>query len=803
MDTLIQDLRFAVRSLGRAKGFTAVVVAVMALGIGANVSMFSMIYAIMFRPWPLPEPERLMRVSQVDLRQHDDGQQISWPNFVDLRDRQKSFSSIGGYWDHQAIVTIDRDPERYHGASITSGVLPTIGVMPVLGRNFRPDEEVWGRNWTQVIISDRIWKTRYGGRADVLGRTIRLNGRTREIVGVLPPNVRFPELEDFWIPAGFQANEQSRTDNVLTVVARLKPGVTAKDANAEMNALWKPMIASIPDFKNTALKVEDIREQWARGPRPFMIVMLLAVISVLLIACANVANLLLARAASRRREIALRVALGASRGRVVRQLLTESVLLALLGGVGGVALGVWGNTIWPRGIPMEMPWFLRFDIDGPVLAYTAAIAVAAGIVFGLAPALHASEGNLVEGLREGAAQAGTSRAGARLRNGLIVAEVAFSIVLLVAAGLMIRTFLHLDRAGRDLRTEGLVAGRILLPIALYPDEPSRVRFFTELERRLEAEPGIVAAGLLNSLPLGRDSWSSTIKTPEMREGDAGPVCSMWSPTPGTLKLLGVAIKRGRDFTPADDSTSARVALVSENAAKRLFPGRDPIGQRLRPAGTPDSLGWSTVVGVTGDLIQGVETDAQPVGSVWAPYAQTPGQLVWFVAEGRGDGGLAAGALRRAVRALDPDIAVYEVRTMKEQFRFALWVRRLFASMIGVFGALALIIAAVGLYGVMAYSVAQRTREIGIRMALGAEATGVLRMVLVQALKLTLLGTGIGIGVALVVTRFMASTIQGVSPTDPPTYTVVTLALVLSGVLAAWVPAWRATRIDPMLALRSD
>ncbi len=803
MDTLVQDLRFALRSLRRAKGFTAIVVAVMALGIGVNVSMFSMIYGIMFRPWPLPEPERLMRLSQVDLRQHGSSQDFSWPNYRDLRDRQKSFSAIGGFWDHQAIVTIDRDPERFRGASITSGVLPAIGISPVLGRNFRPDEEVWGRNWTQVIISDRIWKTRFGGRTDVLGKTLRLNGRTREIVGVLPPEVRFPELEDFWIPAGFQSSEQSRTDGVLSVIGRLRPGVTVRQANAEANALWKPIVAGIPEFKDSALRVEDIREQWARGPRPFMIVMLLAVISVLLIACANVANLLLARAANRRREIALRVALGASRGRVVRQLLTESVLLAVLGGFGGIALGVWGNTIWPRGIPMEMPWFLRFDIDAPVLAYTAAIAVLAGIVFGLAPALHASDGQLVEGLREGAAQAGTSRAGTRLRNGLIVAEVAFSIVLLVAAGLMIRTFLHYDHAGRQLRTEGIVAGRVLLPIALYPDESSRVRFFTELRRRLQAEPGIVSASAINSLPLGRDSWTSTMKTPDLPEGKKGPLCSMWYPMPGALKTLGVPILRGRDFTDADDSTSARVVMVSESAAKRLFPGRDPIGQRLRPAGFPDSLGWSTVVGVTGDLIQGVESDDQPVGSVWAPYVQTPGQMVWFVVEGKGGGEVAASALRRAVRSLDPDIAVYDVRTMKEQFRFALWVRRLFASMIGVFGALALVIAAVGLYGVMAYNVAQRTREIGIRMALGAEAAGVLRMVVGQAMRLTLVGVGLGLAIALVVTRFMAATIQGVSPTDPPTYTIVTLALVCSGVLAAWVPAWRATRVDPMLALRSD
>ena len=803
MDTLIQDLRYAVRSLRRTPGFTAVVVAVMALGIGVNVSMFSMIYGIMFRPWPLPQPDRLVTVIQLDLQHSGNTEPISWPNYLELRDRSKSFTAFGGYWDHQAIVTLDRDPERFHGASITSGVLPALGVTPVLGRNFRPDEEVWGRNWTQVIISDRIWKTRFGGRTDVLGKTLRLNGRTREIVGVMPPDVRFPELEDFWIPAGYDAKEQSRTDGLFNVAARLKPGVSRAQANAELAAIWRTIVAAHPEMKQTGVQAFDMQERWSRGPRPFMIVMLLAVVCVLLIACANVANLLLARAATRRREIGLRVALGASRGRVVRQLLTESVLLALFGGGVGIALGMWGNTIWPRGIPMEMPWFLRWDIDGPVLAYTVLLTMLSGVVFGLAPALHASDGNLVEALREGGAQAGTSRGGQRLRNGLIVAEIAFSIVLLIAAGLMIRTFMHYDQAGKKLRTEGIVAGRILLPIALYPDEPSRVRFFTELQRRLQAEPGVVSVSAINNLPLGRDSWTRTVITPGSKDEESGATCSMWTPMPGALKTLGIPILKGRDFGPQDDSTSARVALVSQVAAERLFPGRDPIGQRLRLAGMPDSLGWITVVGVTGDVVQGVESDDKPAGSVWVPHAQEAGQMLWFVVESKGAGAQGAAALRRGVRAIDPDIAVYEVRSMREQFRFALWVRRLFASMIGVFGVLALVIAAVGLYGVMAYNVAQRTREIGIRMALGAEASTVLRMVVGQAFRLTAIGIVIGLAVAFGVTRFMAATIQGVSPTDPPTYTAVTLLLACSGLIAAWVPAWRATRVNPMLALRAD
>lgn len=803
METLFQDLRYALRSLKRTPGFTAVVVVVMALGIGVNVTIFSMTYGLMYRPWPLPEPANIVELRQTDPRHGWDNQDISWPNFFDLRDRAKSYEAMGGYWDHLAIVTLDRDPERFEGASITSGLFPALGVRPLLGRNFRKDEEVWGRNWDQVIISERLWRTRFGGDPRVLGRTLRLNGRTRAIVGVMPAGFRFPEVEDFWIPAGYDPAEPSRTEGALTLVARLRRGTTVQQAGAEARTLWSALVHDHPELKETGIRVVRMQENWARGIRPIMVIMLVAVLFVLLIACANVANLLLARAATRRREISLRVALGASRGRVVRQLLTESVLLAGIGGAFGIAVGYWGNTLWPLGIPLEMPWFLRFPLDAPVLLYTAAITVFAGVVFGLAPALHASDERLTEALREGGVQAGTSRANHRLRNSLVVAEIAFSIVLLIGAGLMIRTFMKLDQAGRQLRTEGLVAGRVLLPVALYPTGEQRARFFEEMHRRLQSEPGVIAVAGLNNLPLGRDNWSRTVKTPDQPDDRTSPTVSYWTLMPGALRTVGIPLRRGREFTFADDSAAPRVALVSEGAAKRLFPGRDAIGQRFRFGGDADSLPWRTVVGVTGDITQGVESDDPIAGSVWVPEMQDPVQTLWVVVESKGTGAQGAAALRRVVRGLNPDIAVYDVRTMQEQLRFALWVRRLFASLIGIFGALALIIAAVGLYGVMAYNVSQRTQEIGIRMALGAEASGVLRLVVGQAFRLTLLGIGIGLAAAFGVTRFMTAAIQGVSPTDPPTFTIVTLILALSGLLAAWVPAWRATRVNPMTALRCD
>lgn len=804
MESLLQDLRFALRSMRRAPGFTAIVVLVMALGIGANVNVFSILYSLVYRPWPVPHAERMLDIRMTNPRRGYDNDNVSWQNFVDIRDRAKTLEAVGAMWGMNAIVTIDKDPERFDAGNVTSGVFPAIGVKPMLGRNFTPDEEVYGRNFDQVIISERIWRKRYDASPSVLGRTLRLNGRTRAIVGVMPKDFRFPETEDFWVPAGNNpADPGKRSDGWLRVIARMKPGVTKAQAQAEVATLWSGFVREDPEMKDLGVRVVGYQENWAREVRGIMLVMQVAVMFLLLIACSNVANLLLARAAGRRREIALRVALGASKGRVLRQLLTEAILLSLLGALIGVALGTWGNSLWIAAIPLEMPWFLRFDVDGPVLAFTAALAVLAGVVFGLAPALHASDSNLVESLREGGLQAGQSRSSHRLRNGLIVAEVALSIVLLVGAGLMVRTFLRLVAAGKDVRTEGIVAGRVLLPVALYPNDATKLAFFHESVRRLSASPGVVSATGMNNLPLGRDNWTRNVVTPEKADKKDGVELSYWATLPGAFRTTGVPLLKGRDFTFEDDSGSARVAIVTRTAAKRLYGDADPLGRRLRFPGDADSLGWCTIVGVVGDVEQSADTDRPYLGSVWVPEMQTAYQQIWIMVESKQGEAQAAAALRNVMRELDPDIAVAELKSMKEHLHFALWVRRLFAGAIAVFGVMALVIAAVGLYGVMAYTVAQRTHEIGVRMAIGAQASSVLRMVLGQAMRLTLLGVAIGLAAAFGVTRFMTVAIPGVSPTDPPTYTIVTLVLVASGVLAAWVPAWRATQVNPMTALRCE
>ena len=803
MEILLQDLRYAFRSLSRAKGFAFVVALVIALGIGANVLIFAMVDGMLFRPWPMPGIERIVAVRMTDPARGFTNMSWSYLNYKDIKAQVKSFEQVGGYYQINAITTIDHDPEKFEAAAITAGLFPALGIMPVLGRNFREDEEIWTHNFNQVIISDRMWRTRFGADPHALGRTVRLNGRVRAIVGVMPKGFQYPEIQDFWIPVGYNDKTDQRTDGFVQTVARLKPGVTLAQAGAEMRTFTAGIIRQYPALKGRSARVINLQEAWVTNVRPLLIVMLLAVLFVLLIACANVANLMLARAAARRREISLRMALGASRGRIVRQLLTESLLLAIAGALVGRLFAHWGG-LWEMGaIPVEKPWFLDFSVGTRAYLFTGLITGLSAVLFGLAPALHAADTHLMEALREGSAQSGASRGQRRLRNGLVVAEIALSLVLLVGAGLMIRTMQRYQAEGETLRVDGLVTGQVLLPIALYPEDADRRRFFRDMEGRLRATPGVTEVSAMNNLPLGRDNNTTIVLIPGQEDPRKGVNCNVANALPGAFQTLGIPLQRGREFTAADDEHALRVAVVSRSFANRLYPGKEVLGQRLKFDSEPDSIGWRTIVGVVPDLTINVEDNEGTLVSAWVPEYQEPVQTLSVLVRTRGDGSAGAAALRNTVHAIDPDIAVTELRTMREQLHFELWVRRLFASLIGAFGAIALLIAGVGLYGVMAYSVTQRTQEIGIRMALGADAAGVQRLVVGNALKLTLLGVGIGLVIAFTVTRFMTTVIRGVSPTDPPTFTIVTVTLMLSGILAAWVPSLRATRIDPMRALRAE
>ena len=807
MEILLQDIRFALRSLRRSPGFTTVVVAVLALGIGVNTMIFCMVYGIMFRPWPLPQFERVMAVREVNKTREIKGDGVSWLNYQELRDQAKSFEQVGGFYDIRAQVTIGEEPEQLQAANITSGLLPALGIQPQLGRNFTRDEETYGKNFIPVLISDRLWKRRFEGRKDVLGGKLKLNGRERTIVGVLPPNFNWPESEDLWIPMSIKPEEaQAREDHLLSFTARLKPGVTQKQAQAEVATIYARIVKDNPkSMKGWTSRVNPFADDWRSGIKVMMIIMSTAVLFVLLIACANVANLMLARAAARKRELSVRLALGASRGRVVRQLLTESLLLAGTGAVVGTLLAHVGNRLWIGMIPLEIPFWMKFTIDLPVLSYTVGVTTLAAVAFGLLPALQASDTRLSEAIREGSSQAGASRSRGRLRSGLVVAEVALSLTLLVASGLMIRSLFSRMDSERLVRSEGVLTAQFFLPIATWENDSTRREWTQKVLPLVRAMPGVNSAALVNVLPLSQNDWGTRIvgETGTRIDPERPLRVNFTEASPGFFSSLGIPLRSGRDFTDSDAPGGQSVVIVNQSLAKTLWPGEEPLGKRLKTVNDDRKLGWRTVIGVVADIPQNLEDDERTNHSMFVPHLQEPDQSMIWVLHTNGDPLALSKPLRQVMLQHAPDVPLTEVRTMHDAVQFAVWTQKLFGSLMGVFAVLALIIAGVGLYGVMAYSVAQRTQEIGIRMALGAQAGDVVNMVVGQALRLTLLGIGIGFAAAFALTRGMASVLFGVTATDPPTYIGVVLILALSSVTAAWVPAHRATRVDPMRVLRCD
>jgi putative ABC transport system permease protein len=807
MDILLQDLRYAFRSLRRSPGFASVVIAVMALGIGVNTMIFCMVYGVMLRPWPLPEFDRVVTFTVDNKAKEDKDNSVSWLDFQDLRPQLKSFEAIGGFWNTGGQVTIGDEPERMSAACITGGLLPALGVKPQLGRNFYESETVYGQGFEVVMISDRVWRKRFKASPDVLGRTVKMNGRTRAIVGVMPPNFNWPEVSDYFIPCWIKPEDTvARTDHNVMVVARLKPGVSRQQANAEVATAYARVVKANPkELVGYTAKVEGFADHWRRNVRQMMLVMSVAVGIVLLIACANVANLMIARAATRKREISVRLALGASRGRVVRALLTESLILSLVGGALGVALAILGNKAWIGMIPLELPFWMKFQVDLPVMVFTLVVAVLSAVLFGLIPAFQASDTRLAEAIREGSAQAGQGRARHRARSTLVVAEVALSLTLLVASGLMIRSLIAKMDSEKLLRSEGIVTAHFLLPVASWKSDTTRREFCDRVLPLARALPGVRSAALTSVLPLnnGDDTRRVVSETGAHTDRERGLRTNFTEISPEYFATLGIAVRKGRDFTWNDGPDAPAVVIVNQSLARALWPKQDPLGQRIDFLHDERKIGWRTVVGVVADVPQNLEDEDRTNNAVFVPHRQEPDQNATFVLRSDGDPTAVVSLLRKMMKGEAPDVPLTEVRSFHEHVKFAVWTARLFGSLMAVFAVLALIIAAVGLYGVMAYSVAQRTQEIGIRMALGADGRDVVRLVVGQAMQLTLIGSGIGLAAAFALTRGLASQMFGISTTDPPTYVVVALILVLSAGLAAWVPAYRATRVDPMRALRCD
>ena len=807
-----QDARYAARVLLKNPGFTLVAVLALALGIGANSAIFSVVNAVLLRPLPYAEPERLVTVWEDDTKGGFPKDTPAAANYIDWRDQNQVFEGMAAIADQSYNLTGAGEPERLDGRSVSASLFPLLGVEPQLGRAFLPQEDAPGANRV-VVLSHGLWQRRFGGDPSILGRPVNLNGANHEVVGVMPQHFQFPDPKDqLWTPIAFTQQEAAnRGRHYLQVVARLKPNVTVEQAQAEMTTIAARLQQQHPEQnRDLGATVVPLHEHLVGNIRPALLVLLGAVGFVLLVACANVANLLLARAAVRQKEIAVRVALGASRLRLVRQFLTESVLLAACGGAVGLLLAVWGTGLLKTFIPENVSQVRSITIDGRVLGFTLLVSLLTGLVFGLAPAAQASRFDLNETLKEGGRDSAQGSRGNRVRGLLVIAEVAVSLVLLIGAGLLINSFVRLRGVDPGFTSDNLLTMSIVLPREKYPDYQRRAAFYDEMVSRVEALPGVKSAAVTNWIPLVLQGDSITFGVegrpdPAPSQGKRPAVVTR-AVHPHYFRTMGIRLLQGRALDERDRADTPNVAVISETMARKHFAGEDPVGRRITP-GAADSTNaddWITVVGVAQDVRQ-VELGAEPKPQMYVPYAQGWSAFAprYLIVSTNVEPLSLASAVRGAVWSIDRDQPVADVRTMREVLSASLARQRFSTLLLGVFAAVALLLASVGIYGVMSYSVAQRTHEIGIRMALGAQRGDVLRLAVGQGMKLILVGIGLGLVAAFALTRVMESLLFGVSATDPVTFAAISLVLVFAGLLASYVPARRATKVDPMIALRYE
>src|SRR5262245_12785583 len=803
MQTLLQDLRYGARMLVKQPGFTLIAVLTLALGIGANTAIFSVVNSLLFRPLPYSESEQLTWV-WMDNRPEGIREDItSWPNFEDWRAQNQSFQAMAGVRDRRFNLTGAGEPEELYGANVSPNFFELMRVSPARGRGFNADEEHEGRDQV-VVIGHGLWQRRFGGDANIVGQTLSLSGQPHTIIGVMPPGFQFPNKTEVWKPLAPDAQtRRARGSFWLPVIGRLKPGVMRAQAQTDMAGIAQRLEQQYPNT-NTGFGVNVVlmHEQLVGKMRTALWVLLGAVGCVLLIACANVANLLLARAATRQKEVAIRAALGASRGRVVRQLLTESVLLAAAGGVLGLLLARWGLDALVAFAPSDLPRAESISIDRRVLFFTLGLSLLTGLVFGLAPALQSSKLGLGEGLKEGGRSSGGG--GRHTRSVLVVAQIALALVLLVGAGLLLKSSWRLQQVNPGFNPERVLTVPLSLPPSKYPEGANVVAFYQQLLERLRALPGVKAAGATSSVLLYKvhNSAGISIEGRPAPSGGSRPELPLDSVSPSYFQVLGMQLIQGRNFTEQDKRDGLPVAIVNETMARRFWPDEDPIGKRFTFGYTGPQARWLTVVGVVRDSRrQGL--DAPIRIESFLPYAQRPLRAMEVVLRTTDDPLTMARTVRSAVWSLDGDLPVSEIQTVEQMVGASVAPRRFNLLVLGLFALVAVLLAAVGIYGVMSYSVTQRAHEIGIRMALGAQTRVVLSLVIGQGMRLALLGVGIGLAVAVGLTRLMAGLLFGVSATDPMTFGAIALLLVGIALLACYLPARRATKVDPMIALRCE
>ena len=809
VEQTIQDARHAVRALAKSPGFAFVAIAALALGIGANTAILSVVDAILMKPLPYAGAERLVVLL------HHGRNPVAPANFVDWRRQSRSFEAMGAaeYWTPN--LTAAENPEKLWALRMTADVLPMLGVAPLTGRFFGADEEISGKDHV-AVIGHGLWRRRFGSDPHAVGSTIALNGEPYTIIGVMPPGFRFAPFwatnAELWAPLAFGDRAGSRESSSLRVFARLKPGVSLAQARAEMAAITGRLEREFPGT-NQDVAVLPLKEKVVGEIRPALLVLLAAVGLVLLVACANVAHMLLARAAARQREIAVRAALGASRARLVRQTLTESLVLSLAGAAAGVALAAYGLRILVWLAPASIPRVDGIVLDGRVLLATLAVSLLTAIGFGLAPALHASAVRVQDALQEGGRGAAESRRRSRLRRLFVASEVALALVLLVGAGLMMRSFAALQRIDPGWDPRNVLTMVVSVGGTKQAEPDRRAVFYGELLARVRAVPGVRAAGLINHLPIAGDIWGLPYAVggrPRPLRGES-PVAAYRVVFPGYFRAMRIPLLRGRDVAESDGPSAAEVVVVNEYLANRQWPGEDPIGRRISLEDKDGQPVWATVVGVARNSVR-EDWSAEPDDEVYMPWLQntfyrtSPGPQVAYmtlVARTDGDAAAMAASLRAAVWSVDPGLPISEVQTMERVVMEATAGPRFQMLLLGLFAAVAVILAAVGIYGVMSYAVSRRTREIGVRMALGANAPDVLRLVIGEAMAVALGGAAAGLAGALLLTQLMRGLLYGVGPSDPVTYAAVAALLLGIALLASYLPARRAARIDPIEALRQE
>jgi len=806
MQTLWQDLRYGARILLKKPGFTLIAVLTLALGIGANTAIFSVVYALLLRPLPYHEPERLVLLS--DKGRAGVRMSVSYPNYSDWRERAQSFEGMASVRSLLFNLTGIDKPAQLRGRMVNWNFFQLLGVQPQLGRLFAADDDRYGAART-ALISHGMWQEKFGGDAGVVGRKLLLDDDPYEVIGVLPQGFEYFRADDVYVPVGlalgmktgFYAGLMDRGAVYgINALARLKPGVTLEQARSEMAGIAAQLEREYPLANGGRIaQAEPLQDVMSENVRQSLWVLHTAVGFILLIACVNVANLLLVRAAERQKEIALRLALGAGRGRIVRQLLSESLLLALSGGAFGALLGSWMLDGLLALAPANIPQLSRISLSATALLFTLGISVLTSALFGLLPALYASRADLQMSLREGGRSSAWKGRDAT-RKTLLVVEVSMALVLLVGAGLLARSMARALSVETGFVTDHLLTMRVDLPEKSY-DGARRQVFHDECLARVSALPGIRSAAITYSLPIDGSQmnrgFSAISKTGAQHGGTAyAPVSANY------FDVMGIRLLRGRVFNSADTSESSRVAMINETLAQRIWPGEDPTGQRLKWGPLEGDTPWLEVVGVVADVkLNGVERDT-PM-QAYVPFTQHPTGLQWLVVRTAGDPLEVAATVERSIHALDRDLPVVSIQSMERLLGRSLAQRRLTLVLLVSFAALALLLAAVGVYGVISYSVRQRAHELGIRMALGAQPIDMLRLILAQGLKLTLLGVVIGLGAALALTRWMETLLFQVRPIDPLTYTVIAVALTLVALLACYIPARRATKVDPMVALRAE